>query len=174
MLALPDIGKPFEVQTYASDFAIGGVLLQGKRLIAFESRKLSETERRYTAQEKELLVVIHYLRAWRHYLLGSNFVVKTDNTAVSHFHTQPKLTAKQARWQKFLAKFDFCFEHKAGKTNRVANALSRRAELATLRKVAPMSAIKVTIDIRKLIEENLKKDPQAVSIMKLVEDGKSK
>ena len=37
-----------------------------------------------------------------------------------------------------------------------------------------MSATKVTIDIRKLIKENLKKDPQAISIMKLVEDGKSK
>ena len=101
-------------------------------------------------------------------------MVKTDNTAVSHFLTKPKLTAKQVRWQEFLAEFDFCFEHKAGKTNQVADALSRRAELATLRRVAPMSTTKVTTDIRKLIEENLKKDSQAVSIMKLVEDGKSK
>ena len=54
----------------------------------------------------------------------------------------------------------------------MADALSRRTELATLRRVAPMSATKVTKDIRKLIEENLKKNPQAVSIMKLVEDGK--
>ena len=64
VLDLPDIGKSFKVQTYASDFAIGGVLLQGGHLIAFESRKLSEIERRYTAQEKGLLAVIHYLRAW--------------------------------------------------------------------------------------------------------------
>ena len=99
VLTLLDIEKPFEVQTDASDFAIGGLLLQGRHPIAFESRKLSETERRYTAQEKELLAVIHYLRVWRHYLLGSNFVVKTDNTVISHFLTQPKLTVKQARWE---------------------------------------------------------------------------
>ncbi|XP_039059607.1 uncharacterized protein LOC120203367 [Hibiscus syriacus] len=43
----------------------------------------------------------------------------TDNTAVSHFLTQPKLTAKQARWQEFLAEFDFNFEHKAGKRIRL-------------------------------------------------------
>ena len=55
----------------------------------------------------------------------------------------------------------------------MADALSRRAELATLKKVAPMSATKMTTDIRKLIEENLKKDLKAVSIMKLVENGKS-
>ena len=63
VLALSDIGKPFEVQTDAFDFAIGGVLLQCGHPIAFENRKLSETERRYTTQEKELLTVIHCLRA---------------------------------------------------------------------------------------------------------------
>ena len=62
VLALPDISKPFEVQTDASDFALGGVLLQEVHPIAFESRKLSEVKRRYTTQEKELLTVIHYLR----------------------------------------------------------------------------------------------------------------
>ena len=174
VLALPDLGKAFEVQTDASDFAIGGVLLQEKHPIAFESRKLNEAERRYTAQEKELLAVLHCLRAWRHYLLGSRFVVKTDNTAVSHFLTQPKLTAKQARWQEFLAEFDFSFEYKAGSTNQVADALSRRAELAALRRVAPMSATRVTTDIRQQIEANLCKDPQAKSLMKMVEEGKSK
>ena len=56
----------------------------------------------------------------------------------------------------------------------MADALSRRAELATLKKVTPMSTTKVTTDIRKSIEENLKKDPQVVSIMKLVEDEKSR
>ena len=101
--------------------------------MAFESRKLSEAERRYTAQEKELLAVIHCLRTWRHYLLGSKFVVKTDNTVVSHFLTQPKLTPKQARWQEFLAEFDFYFEHKAGRLNQAADALSRKAELAAKR-----------------------------------------
>ena len=82
--------------------------------------------------------------------------------------------AKQTRWLEFLVEFDFCFEHKARKTNQVADALSRRAELATLRRVPLMSTTKVTTDIRKSIEKNLKKDPHAVSIMKLVEDGKSK
>ena len=75
VLALPTISKPFEVQTDASDYALGGVLVQEDHPVAYESRKLSEAERRYTAQEKELLAVIHCLRVWRHYLLGSKFVV---------------------------------------------------------------------------------------------------
>ena len=49
VLATPDISKLFEAQTDASDFALGGVLLQGGHHVVYESRKLSEAERRYTA-----------------------------------------------------------------------------------------------------------------------------
>lgn len=65
------------------------------------------TEQRYTGQEKEMTAVVHCLRTWRHYLLGSKFVVKTDNVATSYFLMPKKLTPKQARWQAFLAPFYF-------------------------------------------------------------------
>ena len=107
VLALPDHTKVFEVHTNASDFAIGGVLMQEKRPIAFEIRKLNDTERRYTVQEKEMTTIIHCLRTWRHYLLGSHFIVKTNNVATSYFQTRKKLSPKQARWQDFLAEFDY-------------------------------------------------------------------
>jgi hypothetical protein len=52
-LKLPDQHSPFEVHTDASDFAIGGVLMQDGHPLAYESRKLNETSRRYTIQEKK-------------------------------------------------------------------------------------------------------------------------
>ncbi|KAK3036807.1 hypothetical protein RJ639_030499 [Escallonia herrerae] len=117
VLALPDHTKVFELQTDASDFAIGGVLMQEGHPIAFESRKLNDTERRYTVQEKEMTAVVHCLRTWRHYLLGSRFLIKTDNIATSYFQSQRKLSPKQARWQDFLAEFDYVMEYKPGKAN---------------------------------------------------------
>nr|GEW33166.1 uncharacterized protein [Tanacetum cinerariifolium] len=98
MLRLPDVTMPFELHTYASDFAIGGVLMQDGHLIAFESQKLNETKRKYTVQEKKMTMVVHWLRIWRHYLLGLRFVIKTDNIATSYFQTQKKLSPKQAHW----------------------------------------------------------------------------
>ena len=88
VLALPGHTKVFEVHMDALDFTIGGVLMQDRHLFAFESRKLNDTERRYTVQENEMTAIVHCLRTWRHYLLGSHFIVKTDNVATSYFQTQ--------------------------------------------------------------------------------------
>ncbi|KAH9750077.1 Endonuclease [Citrus sinensis] len=168
VLALPDHTKPFEVQTDASDFAIGGVLMQEGHPIAFESRKLNDTERRYTVQEKEMTTIIHCLRVWRHYLLGSHFTIMTDNVATSYFQTQKKLSPKQARWQDFLAEFDYRLEYKPGKANVVADALSRKAELATLSMSQPKS------DLVSRIKEGLQQDPLAKDLLEKVLEGKTR
>ncbi len=159
VLTLPDYGKPFEVHTDASDFAIGGVLMQEGHPIAFESRKLNSTERRYTVQEKEMTAVVHCLRTWRHYLLGSKFIVKTDNVATSYFQTQRKLSPKQARWQDFLAEFDYTMEYKPGKANLVADALSRKGELADISQP--------TSTLLERIKQGLQHDPAAKSYIAL-------
>ena len=130
--------------------------------IAFESRKLNDTERQYNVQEKEMTAVVHCLRTWCHYLLGSHFIVKTDNVATSYFQTQKKLSPKQARWQDFLAEFDFEFEYKSGKTNVVADALSRKAELAAISMVEG--------DIVHTIKEELHHDPLAKKLVELARE----
>ena len=67
-MALPDHTNVFKIQTDASDFAIGGILMQDRHLIIFESRKLNDIERHYMVQEKEMIAIVHCLRTWKHYL----------------------------------------------------------------------------------------------------------
>ncbi|KAL9269125.1 Retrovirus-related Pol polyprotein from transposon 297-like protein [Drosera capensis] len=131
---LTDLLNKDKAASDASEFASGGVLMQEGHPIAFESRKLNDTERRYSVHEKEITTVVHCLLTWRHYLLGSKLVVMTDNVATRYFQTQKKLTPKQARWQVFLSEFDFEFAYKPGKANLVADALSRKAALTALSK----------------------------------------
>ena len=59
VLGLPDFSKQFVVTTDASDVAVCAILEQdlgnGLQPIAFASRKLHQTEVRYSAYERELL-----------------------------------------------------------------------------------------------------------------------
>ncbi|KAL0411645.1 UNVERIFIED_CONTAM: Transposon Tf2-11 polyprotein [Sesamum latifolium] len=174
VLALPDMSKPFMVETDASDFALGGVLMQDGHPVAFESRKLKDVERHYSVHEKELLAVVHCLKLWRHYLLDCPFVVKRNNTAVSHFMTQPKLTSRQARWQELLSEFHFMLEYRVGSSNHVADALSRRADLASLGSVAGLSSSVVTTSVRDRARELLPKNSAAQGLVHLVEQGKAR
>ena len=164
--SLPDHTKPYEVHTDTFVFAIGGVLMQEGHPIAYESRKLNETERRYTVQEKEMTAIIHCLRVWRHYLLGTKFIIMTDNVATSYFQTQKKLSSKQARWQDFLAEFDYVMEYKPGRVNVVADALRRKAEFASISQV--------TSPLLSKIKKGLKADPQAQSIIALIREDKTR
>jgi len=54
VLKLPDYDKDFEIHSNASDFAIGRVLVQEGRPVAFESKKFSETEQKWPTHEKEM------------------------------------------------------------------------------------------------------------------------
>ena len=126
LLVLPDLKKTFEVHCDASGDSLGAVLSQEGHPIAYESRRLQPQERSLGIYEKELLAVIHALDSWKHYLLGTPFIIRTDHQSIKYFMTQTKLSDKQMRWANFLSQFNFHIAHIAGKQNSVVDALSRR------------------------------------------------
>ena len=62
VLRYPDFEKEFEVHTDVSGFVIGGVLMQDGHPIAFESKKLTDSQLRWPTHEKELFAVVHCLK----------------------------------------------------------------------------------------------------------------
>ena len=115
ILRSPDLDLPMEVTTDASGYAIGAVLSQENRPIAFYSRKMSPAEVNYPVHEQELLAIVATLKEWRHYLLGRKFTVYTDHQSITYFKTQPMLSRRQARWSEWLAEFDYDIKYKPGK-----------------------------------------------------------
>ena len=99
--------EKFVVTSDASIFAIGAVLTQGGRPIAFESRKLIPAECNYLVTDLELLAVVHALKKWRCYLEGKPFTVQTDHKPLTHLPTQLNLNRRQARWSEFLQGYHF-------------------------------------------------------------------
>ncbi|MCO5573974.1 hypothetical protein L7F22_027752 [Adiantum nelumboides] len=124
VLILPDLQKSFEV--YCDACGRSAVLMQEGRVIAYESRLFSKPEMTAQIYEKELLAVIHALTQWRHYLLGADFTVFTDDQSLRYFLSQKQLSKKQMRWANILSQFYFQIVHVQGQKNVVADALSRK------------------------------------------------
>ena len=86
ILAFPDFSKECILDTGASGNSIGAVLSQkidGKeRVICFGTRTLSKSERQYSVTRKEMLSVVYFMKRHRRNLLGRNFLVRTDHSAI--------------------------------------------------------------------------------------------
>ncbi|WVZ23326.1 hypothetical protein V8G54_001870 [Vigna mungo] len=118
VLAVPDFEKAFVIETDASGKGVGAVLMQEGRPIAYMSQSLSDR-----AQRKS---------KWRHYLMGSHFVVHTDQKSLRFLADQRIMGEEQQKWISKLMGFDFEIRYKPGCENRAADALSRKLQYSAL------------------------------------------
>jgi len=132
LLRAPILGKPFALECDASNYAIGAVLSQfgddgARHPVAYFSKTLCATERRYSVTDKEALSVVAALRHWRPYLHGSVTDVYTDHFAVIKVLTDSDnlQSGRRARWADYILEFDVHLHHRSGKLNTVADTLSR-------------------------------------------------
>ena len=133
VLAYPDYNKTFILETDASNDGLGAVLSQeqgGKvKVIAYASRGLRGGERNmenYSSRKLELLALKWAVcDKFREHLLGSKFVIYTDNNPLTYLQSKSKLKAIEQRWAAELASFDFTIKYRPGHHNQNADALSR-------------------------------------------------
>jgi transposase InsO family protein len=129
VLAFPDYKLKFILTTDACDSGIGGVLSQCvegvEKPLQFLSRTLNHTERKYATTHKECLAIVWCIEECRHYLIGNKFTIRTDHNALKWLMSVKDHNAQLMRWALMLLEYEFEIVHVKGKTNVVADALSR-------------------------------------------------
>ena len=123
------------MDTDASGTGIGGTLSQmhycketGKekeRPIAHASKSQTKTQRQYCVTRKELLAVVYFVQYFRHYLLGRDFVIRTDHSALRQVMSFKDPRDQMARWLEVLCQYRFKIVHHSVKKHSNANILSR-------------------------------------------------
>ncbi|GJU75907.1 retrotransposon protein, putative, ty3-gypsy subclass [Tanacetum coccineum] len=121
-----------EVYYDASSNGLGCVLMQRRRVIAYASRQLKKHEEEYPTLDLELEAVVFALKLWRHYIYGAKIKIFTDHKSLKYFFDQRDLNIRQRRWLDLVKDYDCEILYHPGKTNVVADALSRKTRYDSL------------------------------------------
>ena len=134
LLHHPLPGAPLSLTTDASNQAIGGVLEQfgpnGWEPLAFWSSKLEENQKQWPPYDRELLAAFKGTRHFRSWIEGRPFTLFTDHQSLIpsiHKKTDPQ-TLRQMYQLSCIAEFTTDVQYLEGKSNVVADALSRPNE----------------------------------------------
>lgn len=142
ILQYPDFTREFIITTDASKYACGAVLSQsvnGEDLpVSFFSKSFQKGECNKPPIEQELLAIYHAINAFKPYVYGYKFLVRTDHKPLIYLYQLKKPTTKLIRIRLELDEYNFDIEHIAGKSNVVADALSR-VTLSDIKKMNEIS-----------------------------------
>ncbi len=130
VLSIPNPDDKFILDTDACDTAIGAELIQVQggveKVIAYGSFALSQAQQKYCTTRKELLAVVRFTNHFRHYLLGRQFLVRTDHNSLTWLMNFRHVEGQLARWLEELQRFSMEIQHRPGIKHGNADALSRR------------------------------------------------
>ena len=124
VLAYPDYSRPFEIYADASKTQLGAVITQNNRPLAFFSRKLSDTQKRYMVTKIELLAIVETLKEFKGMLWGQTIKVYTDHknlVADALGSTSDRVFC----WRLLIEEFGPEIIYIKGEENTVADAISR-------------------------------------------------
>ena len=119
VLAHFDPRLPITLACDASPVGIGCVLSQktpsGERPVAFYSRTLNDTERRYSQTDREGLAVVAGDKHFHFYLAGKTFVIQTDHKPllgmIGEMKPLPLMASPRViRWALMLGSYDYHLE----------------------------------------------------------------
>ncbi|KAK9011416.1 hypothetical protein V6N11_044267 [Hibiscus sabdariffa] len=130
-LQIPSDGKRI-LQTDASDKYWGAILFEEKdgirRVCGYKSGRFSDAETHYHSTFKEILAVKKGISKFEFHLIGYHFLVEMDMSSFPQmlkFKQNIIPNPQLLRWAEWFSKYSFDCKHIKGKTNILADLLSR-------------------------------------------------
>jgi hypothetical protein len=136
--------------------------------------------------------VVHALKIWRHYFIGHRCEIYSDHKSLKYIFTQNDLNLRQRRWLELIKDYDLGINYHLGKTNVVADALSRKkyCNATFARRMQPelrgeieyldlemVSEAKVIMEVEPTLEVEIREgqleDAKLKEIRQLIQDNKT-
>lgn len=129
ILSYPTPDGPYILDTDASLYGIGAVLSQvqngEERVIAYGSKTLSRSQIKYCTTYRELLAVVTFVKQFKYYLFGRNFLLRTDHASLVWLKNFKEPEGMVARWISLLDTYDMTIQHRKGSAHGNADSMSR-------------------------------------------------
>lgn len=131
LLSHPAPNAPLVLHVDASDIAVGAALHQiidgESQPLGFYSKRLTDTQKRYSTYDRELLAAYQSVKHFRHMLEAREFVLLTDHMPLTFAfrQKQDKASPRQARHLDYVGQFTTNIQHVSGSENVIADFLSR-------------------------------------------------
>jgi hypothetical protein len=122
MLRYPDHNKPFDVYTDASDYQLGMVIMQEGIPVAYYSKKLTDSQKKYTTLEKELLNIFMTFKEFDTILIGAIIQIHTDHKNLTY---STSVNGGVLRQLNYIKQFGPKYLHILGEDNFLADMFSR-------------------------------------------------
>lgn len=177
LLTFPIENTLYNITTDASNVAVGAVLQQFNKgtwePIGFYSKKLTPAETKYSAFDRELLAIYQAIKHFRYFVEGRQFVVFTDHKPLTRaVSSKTERSPRQTRHLEFIAQFTTDIRHIQGKSNVVADLLSRNEfETASLDNQLDIKTLmqyqKDDTELKMLLESDSSKSNYTLKLIKI-------
>lgn len=127
-----NVNEPVTIQCDASEYGLGAALLQCGKPVAYASKALTSTERKYAQIEKETLAIVFACERFEQYLSGKDLIiVESDHKPLEVILRKPILSAPRRlqRMMLRLQRFNIDVHYKKGEHMYIADLLSRAMPL---------------------------------------------
>ncbi|XP_054283201.1 uncharacterized protein K02A2.6-like [Macrosteles quadrilineatus] len=177
---------PITVSCDASEVGVAAIILQTdhdgeERPVAFASRTLQESEKRYSSIDREALACVFGVVKFHQYLYGRHFTFTSDHKPLErifgkHRDLTKTMNNRLVRWAIFLNNYDFDIKYIEGRNNVLADALSRlpsESDIPSREELSAKLLVQEKIDdmalTSKELQEETRKDETFKRVMMFME-----